>query len=86
MHEVTLISAAIAQAVAAAQCAGASRIERLTFWVAPRGHVSREAVETLVAALASGTLAEGARVDFASSANEVDGSELVLTSIDVKTP
>ena len=56
MHEVSLVSTAIAQAVAAAQRAGTSRVERLTFWLAPRGHITRD---TLEAALADGTLVEG---------------------------
>jgi Zn finger protein HypA/HybF involved in hydrogenase expression len=84
MHEVSLVSAAIAQAVAAAQRAGASRVERLTFGLDPRSHVRRETVETLVAVLVGGTLVEGAEVDFESRADDVGGPALVLTSIDVK--
>ena len=86
MHEVSLVSAAIAHAVAAAQRAGASRVERLTFWLAPRGHITRETIETLVAALADGTLVVGADVDFESQADDVDGRQLVLASIDVTIP
>ncbi|HLZ26863.1 MAG TPA: hydrogenase/urease maturation nickel metallochaperone HypA [Chloroflexota bacterium] len=84
MHEVSLVSAAIAAAVAAAQRAGAQRVERLTFALAPTGHVTREAVETLVAALAAGTLVEGAAVDFEPQPNAHGGPELVLASIDVE--
>jgi len=86
MHEVGLVSAAIAQAVAVAQRAGARHVERLTFSIAPSGHVTREAVQTLVAALAGGTLVEGAEVDFEAHADELDGPELVLASIDVDVP
>ena len=86
MHEVSLVSAAITAAVEAAQRAGAHRVERLTFALAPTGHVTREAVETLVAALAAGTLVEGAAVDFESHASEPGGPELVLASIDVEVP
>lgn len=62
MHEVGLVSDALARAVAAAEQAGATRIERLTFAIAGGGHVTPEVVETLCAALGAGTLAEGARV------------------------
>jgi Zn finger protein HypA/HybF involved in hydrogenase expression len=86
MHELSLVSAAISAAQAAAQRAGAHRVERLTFSLAPSGHVTREAVETLVAALAGGTLVEGAAVDFEPHANEPGGPELVLASIDVEVP
>lgn len=86
MHEVGLVSAAIAEAVAAAQRAGASHVERLTFSLAPNGHVTRETVEVLVAALAGGTLVEGAEVDFAAHAHELGGPELALASIDVQVP
>ena len=86
MHEVSLVSTAIAQAVAAAQRAGASRVERLTFWLAPRGHITRETIETLAAALADGALVEGADVDFESRTDDGDGPQLVLTSIDVTIP
>jgi Zn finger protein HypA/HybF involved in hydrogenase expression len=86
MHEVSLVSAAITAAVAAAQRAGAQRVERLTFTLAPTGHVTREAVETLVAALAGGTLVEGAAVDFEPPATDPAGPELVLASIDIEVP
>ena len=86
MHEVSLVSDAIAQAVAAAQRAGASHVQRLTFSLAPNGHVTREAVETLVAAIACGTLVEGAEVDFEPPAQKAGGPELVLASIDVEVP
>jgi Zn finger protein HypA/HybF involved in hydrogenase expression len=86
MHEVGLISAAIAQAVATAERAGANHVERLTFSVAPDGHVTRQAVETLVAALAGGTLVEGAHVEFENYTHGPGGPELVLASIDVEIP
>lgn len=86
MHEVSLVSAAITAAVAAAQRAGAHRVERLTFALDQTGHVTREAVETLVAALAGGTLVEGATVDFEPHASAPGGPELVLASIDVEVP
>jgi Zn finger protein HypA/HybF involved in hydrogenase expression len=86
MHEVSLVSAAIGQAVTAAQRAGASHIQRLTFSLAPDGHVTRESVETLVAALSAGTLVAGAAVDFADGVHEPGGPELVLASIDVEVP
>ena len=86
MHEVSLVSAAIEAAVAAAQRAGANHVHRLTFSLAPSGHVTRETVETLVAALAAGTLVQGAEVDFDSDAAEPGGPELVLASIDVEVP
>lgn len=86
MHEVSLISAAIDMAVSAAQRAGADHVQRLTFSLAPGGHVTREAVETLVAALAGGTLVEGAEVNFEPLAAEPGGPELVLASIDVEIP
>jgi len=75
--------------VAAAQRAGAGRVERLTFRLAPRGHITLETIETLetlVAALADGTLVEGADVDFESRTDDGDGPQLVLTSIDVTIP
>jgi hydrogenase nickel incorporation protein HypA/HybF len=64
MHEVGLISDAIQQAVISAERAGARQIERLTFAVAPGGHVTPEIVQTLFGALSSGTIAEGASLDF----------------------
>ena len=63
MHEVGLITEAIKLAESAAREAGASRIQRLTFALAPGGHVTRDSVETLFAALSSGTMAEGAEVE-----------------------
>jgi len=86
MHELSLVSAAIDAAVAAAARAGAKRVERLTFSLATSGHVTREAVETLVAALAAGTLVEGAEVNFEPNAGEPGQPELVLASIDVEVP
>jgi Zn finger protein HypA/HybF involved in hydrogenase expression len=82
MHEVGLVAAALEQAERAAREAGAARIVRLTFALAPRGHVSRAAVETLVAALSPGTLAEGAAVVVEEQPTRQPG-ELTLTSIDV---
>ncbi len=63
MHEVGLVSDALARAVAAAERAGATRIDRLSFAIAGGGHVTPEIVETLCAALGAGTLADGARVE-----------------------
>jgi Zn finger protein HypA/HybF involved in hydrogenase expression len=82
VHEVGLISAAIAQAVEVARRAGATRVERLTFAIAPDGHVTREAVQTLVEALAHGTLIEGAAVDVELADNRA--VEITLTSVDVE--
>jgi Zn finger protein HypA/HybF involved in hydrogenase expression len=62
VHEVGLLTRAIAEAVATAERAGARRIVRLTFAIAPGGHVSAERVATMVPVLAAGTLAEGAVV------------------------
>ena len=75
MHEVALLTRAIAQAVATAERAGGRRIERLTFAIAPGGHVTAERVATLVPVLAAGTLAEGAAV-----AVEPQGAEHVCWS------
>jgi Zn finger protein HypA/HybF involved in hydrogenase expression len=84
MHELALVSAAIEQAVAVARQAGARRVEQLTFALAPDGHVTPEAVVTLVEALGRGTLVEGARVAVETSGG--GSPELVLTSIDVDLP
>jgi Zn finger protein HypA/HybF involved in hydrogenase expression len=81
VHEVALVSAAVAQAIEAAERAGAVRVQRMTFALRPGGHVSQDAVETLVAVLAQGTPVEGASVAF-----EAGEAELVLISIDVETP
>lgn len=62
MHEVGLIAAALRRAQDVAEQAGAGRIARLTFAVVPGGHVTTEVVEALVAALSTGTMAEGAEV------------------------
>jgi hydrogenase nickel incorporation protein HypA/HybF len=62
MHEVGLVTAALEQAERAARQAGAVRIERVTFAIVAGGHVTREAVEMIFAALSRGTLAEGAAV------------------------
>lgn len=63
MHEVGLVSDALQRAVATAEKADATRIERLTFAIAGGGHVTPEVVETLCAALSAGTLADGAQVE-----------------------
>ncbi|HZS00825.1 MAG TPA: hydrogenase maturation nickel metallochaperone HypA [Chloroflexota bacterium] len=60
MHEAGLMADAVRQAVAAAERAGAPRIERVTFAIAVGGHVTPEAVETLFLAFSRGTIAEGA--------------------------
>jgi hydrogenase nickel incorporation protein HypA/HybF len=60
MHEVGVMEAALQQAVLAAEQAGASRIERVTFAIISGAHVTAESVETLFAVLSRGTLAEGA--------------------------
>jgi Zn finger protein HypA/HybF involved in hydrogenase expression len=82
MHEVALVSAAVAQAVEAAQRAGARRVERMTFALAPGGHVSQETVEVLVSVLSRGTIVEGAELAFESTAMS---SDLALVSIDVES-
>jgi hydrogenase nickel incorporation protein HypA/HybF len=51
---------AVQQAVAAAERAGAPRIERVTFAIAAGSHVSAETLAMLFAALSQGTIAEGA--------------------------
>ncbi len=66
MHEVGLVEGAIQKAVAVMDAAGASGIERLTFAIAPGGHVSPDAVETLFSALSVGTPAQGAELSFES--------------------
>lgn len=85
MHEVGLVSAALDHAIQIARQAGATRVERLTFAIAPDGHVTREAVATLVEVLARGTLIEGAAVDVEVAVDRAQ-AELVLTSIDVDVP
>ena len=82
MHEVQLVSAAVAQALAAAERTGARRIEQLNFALRPGCHVTPEAVETLVAILGRDTLVEGAIVTF--EATDDTASELALVSIDVE--
>ena len=64
MHEVGLVESAIRRATAVMEAAGASSIEGLTFAVAPGGHVTPEAIETLFLALSAGTPAAGARLEF----------------------
>lgn len=62
MHEVGLMTDALNRAIAAAESAGARRIECLTFTYDPTGHVTPEIVETLFLAMSAGTLAQGARL------------------------
>lgn len=62
MHEVGLLSAAIEDAVTTARRSGAVQITRLTFAIPSGGHVTPEAVATLVPALSAGTIAEGAEI------------------------
>jgi hydrogenase nickel incorporation protein HypA/HybF len=54
------MSDALSRAVAAAESAGARRIERLTFTYDPTGHVTPEIVETLFHVMSNGTPAQGA--------------------------
>ena len=84
MHEVGLVSAAIAHAIDVAREAGAIRVERLTFAINPDGHVTPAAVQTLVAVLARGTPIEGAAVEVEVALQPVSSAELTLTSIDVE--
>ena len=81
MHEVELVAAAVAEAVAAAERAGARRIERLNFALRPGSHATPEIVETLVSILGRGTLVEGAVVAFEPT--DDTSSELALVSVDV---
>lgn len=60
MHETGLMAEAVQQAVAAAERAGAPRIERVTFAIAAGSHVTAETVGMLFAAFSQGTIAEGA--------------------------
>jgi len=64
MHEVGLVEEAIRTAVATAQTSGSTKIDRLTFAIAPGGHVTADAVASLFEALSVGTLAQGAEVAF----------------------
>ena len=86
MHEVGLVSAALEHALEVARRAGATHVDRLTFAIAPDGHVTREAVQTLVAVLARGTLIEGAAVEVEVAVDGLARAELTLTSIDVDVP
>lgn len=79
MHELSLVSAAIAQAVDAAREAGASRIRRLTFSLPADGHVTEDSVRFLVKALSQDTAAQDAALTFESTTRGPFG----LTSIDV---
>ena len=83
LHEVSLVSAAIAQALDLATRAGANRVTSLSFAVVSGGHVTADAIETLVAALAQGTLVEGAQVEVKVVPRTIGQSELTLTSLDV---
>ncbi|MBI4493905.1 MAG: hydrogenase maturation nickel metallochaperone HypA [Chloroflexi bacterium] len=62
MHEVGLLAEALRRAARVAEQAGARRIERVTFALAPGGHATPEAVETLFALMSPGTMAEGAEL------------------------
>jgi Zn finger protein HypA/HybF involved in hydrogenase expression len=84
MHEVALVSDALSVAIAAAERAGARKIARLSFALAPGGHVTRESVELLVEVLGRGTPVEGAAVVFEPSAPS-SHQELALVSIDVES-
>jgi Zn finger protein HypA/HybF involved in hydrogenase expression len=83
VHEVGLVAEALEVAIGAARDAGAERIQRLTFVLANGGHVTPEAVETLVLIMSRGTLAEGAEVSVEFS-DMGDAPELALASIDVE--
>lgn len=83
MHEVGLVSAAIDLAIETMLQAGANQVERLTFALRPGGHVSCEAIQTLVEALGRGTPVEGAAVEFEPMIDGPDNAELALRSIDV---
>ncbi len=82
MHEVGLLEAALRQAFAAAREAGAHRIEQMTFGITPDGHVTEDAVQTLLSVMTIGTAAEHARVAFEYH-TYTDADDLVLLSIDV---
>jgi Zn finger protein HypA/HybF involved in hydrogenase expression len=86
LHELGLVSAAIAQAVTVANRAGATRVTGLSFAVASDGHITPEAIETLVAALGQGTLIEGAQVTVKVVPQPSGHSGLALTSVDVEVP
>jgi Zn finger protein HypA/HybF involved in hydrogenase expression len=79
VHELSLVSAAIAQAVEVAQGAGASHIQRLTFALPVDDHITEESVRTLVEALGKNTPVDGAAVAFESQ----PGDRFALTSVDV---
>jgi hydrogenase nickel incorporation protein HypA/HybF len=64
VHEVGLVEGAILKAVAVMDAAGASSVERLTFAIAPGGHVTPQGVQTLFSALSVGTPAQGAELAF----------------------
>ena len=86
MHEVGLVSAAIAQALDVARTAGAVRVTGLRFAVASGGHITAEAIETLVAVLGRGTLVEGAQIDVDVESKPIGQSDLALLSVDVDVP
>ena len=62
MHEVGLMTDALNQAIVAANNAGATHIDGLTFRYSPTGHVTPEIIETLFLSMSSGTIAEGAQL------------------------
>lgn len=86
MHEVGLVSAAIAQAIEVARRAGATRVACLSFVTAAGGHVTPDSVTMLVAVLGRGTPVEGARVEVEVGRPEGGTAELALASIDVEVP
>ena len=61
MHEVGLVADALKRALALAEDARASKIDRLVFAIAG-DHVTPDAVETIVWALSRGTIAQDAEV------------------------
>ena len=86
MHEVGLVSAAIAQALDVATRAGAVRVTGLRFAVVAGGHITVDAIETLVAVLGRGTLVEGAQIDVEMVSKPTGPSDLALLSVDVAVP
>ena len=86
LHELGLVSAAIDQAVNVANRAGATRVTGLSFAIVSGGHITPDAIETLVAALGQGTLIEGAQVTVKVVPQLTGHSDLALTSVDVDVP
>jgi hydrogenase nickel incorporation protein HypA/HybF len=64
MHEVGLVQGAVQTAIDVMRAAGADSVERVTFAIAPGGHVTEGAIATLFAALSVGTPVEGAQIAF----------------------